>query len=185
MNIVCIGDSLTTGYGLTKENCWVSLLNKDTDTIKFINKGVNGDTSIGILSRFFSDVISYSPEKCIIMCGSNDLIINKSVNSIIDNITLMVKDCINNKVYPIILSPPKISRDLAINFWSNNLNYDLINSKLSLLNDHLENFCKEKKLFFISLFNLIPSQNNYYTDGLHLSYESNKLIFLEIKNRLA
>ncbi|MDM0585184.1 SGNH/GDSL hydrolase family protein [Clostridium perfringens] len=63
MNIICIGDSLTFGYGVGQENSWVSLLNDEKN--KFINKGVNGDTSTGILSRIYEILkpIILSPPK--------------------------------------------------------------------------------------------------------------------------
>ncbi len=33
MNIICIGDSLTFGYGVGQENSWVSLLNDEKKQI--------------------------------------------------------------------------------------------------------------------------------------------------------
>ncbi|MPQ44191.1 GDSL-type esterase/lipase family protein [Clostridium tarantellae] len=183
MSLICIGDSLTAGYGISKKDCWVSKLNENN--FNFINKGVNGDTSIGILSRFFSDVIANNPEKCIIMCGTNDIIMNKSVSTIIDNLNLMVKDLLSSKIVPIILSPPKIFKDLAIKYWSSNINYDLVNLKLNQLNEDLKIFCKKNNVLLISLFDLIPLNSIYYTDGIHLSYESNEVIYTKIKNRLA
>ncbi len=41
------------------------------------------------------------------MCGSNDIIMNKSISSIIDNIRLMTDDCNSLNIKPIILSPLK------------------------------------------------------------------------------
>ena len=56
MNIVCIGDSLTKGYGVNPSKCWVSML-QDSLNVPTVNKKRKLlDTSSGILSRFSRDV---------------------------------------------------------------------------------------------------------------------------------
>ena len=146
MNIICIGDSLTFGYGVGQENSWVSLLNDEKN--KFINKGVNGDTSTGILSRIYEILKSSDSKICLIMCGSNDIIMNKSISSIIDNISLMTDDCNSLNIKPIILSPPKIYGDLAIKRWDSSIDYEKCNSKLHKYARELD-LKKKKKQFVI------------------------------------
>lgn len=184
MKIVCIGDSLTFGYGVRKNKCWVSLIN-GTDKYHVINKGVNGDTSVGILSRFFKDVVTHSPTACTIMCGSNDLLMGKNINDILDNINLMLKDCEIKNIAPVIISPPKILSDLASLLWSNDINYDIVNSKLKELDEKLLDLSTKNKCTFISLYNLLPLDKVYYTDGLHLSESGNEYISNIIKEKLA
>ena len=184
MKIVCIGDSLTFGYGVRKDKCWVSILNSNTK-LEILNKGTNGDTSVGILSRFFKDVVLYSPTVCTILCGSNDLLLGKEVDAIIANISLMIKDCELKGIVPIIISPPKILSDLSSLLWSNDINYDIVNSKLKELNEKLLAFCNENSINFISLYTLLPLDKMYYTDGLHLSESGNEYIYNIIKEKLA
>lgn len=184
MKVVCIGDSLTFGYGVRKNKCWVSILNS-TEKYEVINKGVNGDTSVGILSRFFKDVVSHSPVACTIMCGSNDLLIGKNVDNIVDNIDLMIKDCALKNIVPIVISPPKVLSELASLLWSNDINYDIVNSKLQALDEKLSYLCSKNNLNFVSLNNLLPLENIYYTDGLHLSESGNEYVYKIIKEKLA
>lgn len=44
MNILCIGDSLTYGYGIRRAETWCALASQLTGHT-FINKGVNGATT--------------------------------------------------------------------------------------------------------------------------------------------
>ncbi|WP_300260214.1 GDSL-type esterase/lipase family protein [Clostridium sp.] len=182
MNIICIGDSLTFGYGVGQENSWVSLLNDEKN--KFINKGVNGDTSTGILSRIYSILKSSDSSICLIMCGSNDIIMNKSISSIIDNIQLMTDDCNSLNIKPIILSPPKIYNDLAIKRWDSSIDYEKCNSNLEKYAKKLGLFCKKNNLLFIDLNSTLPFNSLNYTDGLHLSLKGNTLISNLVKIHL-
>ena len=61
MKICCLGDSLTAGYGVRPENCWVSLLNHRT-SYTWINCGIPGDTSLGMLTRLRTDILPQKPD---------------------------------------------------------------------------------------------------------------------------
>lgn len=50
MKIVCIGDSLTKGFKIKKKESWVSLADANSDHT-WINQGILGDSSAGLLSR--------------------------------------------------------------------------------------------------------------------------------------
>ena len=52
-NIVCLGDSLTEAYIINNKDCWVELLQAKLPQ-NFINSGISGDTTAGMLSRFTS-----------------------------------------------------------------------------------------------------------------------------------
>lgn len=182
MNIICIGDSLTFGYGVGQDNSWVSLLNDENNN--FLNKGVNGDTSTGILSRIYSTLKSNDLDICLIMCGSNDILMNKSIDSIIENIKLMVDDCNSLSIKPIILSPPKIYESLALERWDSSINYDNCNCKLEEYSNKLNLFCKENNILFIDINDNLPFDSSNYTDGLHLSIKGNILVSQLIKRVL-
>ncbi len=73
MKLICIGDSLTTGYGVFRNERWTEIL-KDRYGFEVVNKGVNGDTTAGMLDRFFDDVVLPGADLVIIMGGCNDLL---------------------------------------------------------------------------------------------------------------
>ena len=56
MKMVCIGDSLTYGLGIPVNENWAALLGRELG-FEVVNKGVNGDTSGGMLARLERDVL--------------------------------------------------------------------------------------------------------------------------------
>lgn len=182
MNMLCIGDSLTFGYGVGPENSWVKLING----LKFstINKGINGDTSTGILSRIYQTLIACRPDICLIMCGSNDLLMGKSIKSIVENIELITKDCLGLGVIPIIMAPPKVYCSLALESWDSSLNYDEINNQLEFFSKELKSFAIKNGFKFIDITNSLPFHISNYSDGLHLSIKGNEIIAEIVKKAL-
>ena len=76
-NILFIGDSLTSGYGLDNGNDFVSELTKITKKNNYdfnlINMGVSGDTTSGGLSRL-NWSISPNTRGIVILLGANDML---------------------------------------------------------------------------------------------------------------
>ena len=77
--IVCLGDSLTEGYGASspgavdKSNSYPAFLQKKV-SIQVINAGISGDTSADALARTARDVLSNDPQLVIILLGGNDFL---------------------------------------------------------------------------------------------------------------
>lgn len=182
MDIVFIGDSLTYGYGVTKETSWVTLLTRDM-SLKYLNKGVNGDTTVGMLSRFYQDVILNNPTYCFIFGGTNDLLIGRNLTTVYDNLLLMVRDCIDHQIIPVLLIPPYIAAKQASSIWSSSIDYNLINMNLEILKKQLKIY--KPQIITIDLFT--PTQYVYskfkdiYLDGIHLNIKGHVLIHHEIK----
>lgn len=183
MDIVFIGDSLTFGYGVIKESSWVNLFIKKHD-FSYINRGINGDTTIGILSRFFKDVIENSPKYCFILGGTNDFLSGKSAESVFDNILIMIKDCKENNIEPVILVPPYVAEKEATVGWSSSINYNNINKEILSLKAFLEYSCLEEALLYIDLFAVTKSyyldHMDIYIDGIHPNATGHNLIYKEI-----
>lgn len=102
--IVCIGDSLTEGYGVDKTQCWCDLLAEELG-IEIINSGISGDTTGGMLARFHEMVIRHQPGHVIIMGGTNDLWLNLPYNLIIANIMAMTRYARHHGIVPVIGVP--------------------------------------------------------------------------------
>lgn len=77
MKLVCLGDSLTYGYGVPRRDCWVSLCAERTGHT-LVNRGITGDTAGGMLSRFGRDVLNERPDRVLIMGGANDIFLTGS-----------------------------------------------------------------------------------------------------------
>ena len=50
MRLICIGDSLTFGYGVHLSQRWTQLCAQETGW-ELVNEGINGDTTGGMLAR--------------------------------------------------------------------------------------------------------------------------------------
>lgn len=84
VKIVCLGDSNTYGRkttdGTQTENPYPKVLENrlkeisDYLDITVLNKGINGNTTFNMYSRFNSDVVANNPDMVIIMTGTNDCI---------------------------------------------------------------------------------------------------------------
>lgn len=107
--IVFIGNSIVAGYPWSRGKSFVSRVRdalkgteenlprpgfaKDTGFI-ILNKGVNGDTTAGLLSRFNQDVLDQAPDMVFILSGTNDFIYrDASPEEAFANMELMANLC--------------------------------------------------------------------------------------------
>ena len=171
MKVVCLGDSLTYGYGVRRGEVWTALLKKKFK-IEVLNKGISGDTSAGMLSRLYSDVILEKPSYAIIMGGTNDFIWNLSVGQVMANIISMVFQIMHNNIKPLIGLSVPICVKTAVDRWGFVGDFENINMDLKGLNNSLKNFCKNYNIKIIDFYSELKEE--YYIDGLHLNSEGNK-----------
>lgn len=179
IKVVCLGDSLTFGYGVSKKERWTELL-KDRVDFKIINKGVNGDTTPGMLSRSFKDVISNNPDYAIIMAGTNDLLMGRSLASIEENVKSLYKEMESGNITPIIGIQPSIAEDMAEKYWEPGIDYKNVNKNIDKYRNWVIN--NDKSLKYADFYEVIKSackngtSADYYVDGLHLTADGHKLI---------
>ncbi len=177
-DVIFFGDSLTFGYGVAKKDSWVYKLIKE-HSLSSLNKACNGDTTIGMLTRYYTDVITYNPSKIFIMGGTNDLLLGKSVASIIDNIKIMINDAININSKVIIGIPPKIIVEMANMCFSPSSFYDYAENELLNLKKELIKLCSNYQIPYINFYDLTVDKNDIYLDGIHLSALGHELMYKE------
>ncbi|NCB42216.1 MAG: arylesterase [Clostridia bacterium] len=180
MKIICIGDSLTRGYGVLPSETWVALLNKSKKA-EFINKGINGDTSGGMLARFQKDVIDEKPEMVLIMGGVNDLITGNYIGGVQTNIMAMVQQAYHNGITPIIGTCIKVNAATFREDWAELTSIKDLNWKIHEYRRWLIKFCRIFRttcIDFLYEFDLRIHQNyDYYLpDGLHPKQEGHQLL---------
>lgn len=185
MKIVFIGDSLTFGYGIEKKYRWIELFKNETG-FEAINRGVSGDTTAGMLSRFHRDVVMKNPNFAFIMGGSNDFILGRSISSVLDNMITMIKDCKDNNIIPVVGIQTYVIGDIAKLYWDPYLDYSYVNSLIMTYKNSMINFCKENSIAYVdfnSLLDNLVNPNNassYFFDGLHPTKEAHKIMSEEI-----
>lgn len=158
---VLFGDSMT-------ENIYHYLPNDGS----FVDMGISGDFSIGLLKRF-ENIKNYHPDNVFIMIGINDLIEKIPVEVIFSNYRKLIrriqKELPDTKIY-VQSTLPTTGRESIFGSSQN------INNRVEKLNGCLKKYCWEKGINYIDMYNDFTDENNelkkmYTTDGIHLNKE--------------
>lgn len=184
-NLILIGDSLTFGFGVPKKDSWVFKLKEKFNSMNILNKGINGDTTSSMLTRYYKDVLSKSPKKIFIMGGTNDLLSGRDVNYISKNIELMIKEGLDNNAEILVGIPPLIIKEIAEKLFIPSNYYNHCFESLPLLRKSIINLQKKYPFKYIDFYELTKNHINekIFLDGIHLNIEGNKLLldcFLDV-----
>ena len=75
-SLLIYGDSISAGYGMSKEKQWSVILqekiNKENLKIKVINSSISGETTSGGLARISQTIESIKPDYLFLELGGND-----------------------------------------------------------------------------------------------------------------
>lgn len=108
--IVALGDSLTEGYGLTKEDAYPALLQERLQRtypgVRIINAGVSGSTSASAESRLKWQ-LKNKPNLLFLALGANDGLRGLSVDAMKKNLEKTIELAKTNKIH-VILAGMKI-----------------------------------------------------------------------------
>jgi acyl-CoA thioesterase-1 len=93
--VLVVGDSLSAGYGLTREQAWPSLLQARLSDRghphRVVNASISGDTTRGGLARLPDALEIHDPELVIIELGANDGLRGIPVAEIRRNLSEMIQ----------------------------------------------------------------------------------------------
>jgi lysophospholipase L1-like esterase len=180
VRVVALGDSLTVGFrsgvGLFCEQEPTPYTDTLTDRIRrdfadgafsveVVNKGVNGDLTEQMLSRFDSDVLHLSPKIVIVLGGSNDLGWGLAPTEVFSNLLQMYTLSLKSAITPIACTVPSV------------LGFDAGIPPRLELNELIRRHCQRMQLRIVDLFSVTMHQDTrcldprYSSDGLHLSAE--------------
>jgi lysophospholipase L1-like esterase len=132
-------------------------------SVEIINKGIVGELSEQMVTRFDSDVIQLSPRVVIILGGSNDLGWGIAPKEILQNLSTMYRRSRENQITPIGCTVPSI------------LGYDEGILPRIVLNRLLQEHCREIGIRCVDVFRATLDKDTnrlalqYSSDGLHLN----------------
>jgi len=96
-NILVLGDSLSSAYGINKDEGWVALLQQKLSREKYkyrvINASVSGDTTRTGLSRIETALRSHKPRIVIIALGGNDGLRGLAFSEIENSLASIIEHC--------------------------------------------------------------------------------------------
>ena len=110
--MICLGDSLTEATDIPVGHAWPSLV-ANSIHLDVINHGIGGDTTAGMLARFYPDVVAAKPAIVLIMGGTNDLWWDLEVNAILANLFSIVFQARHHGIAPMIGMPPPVAVAVA------------------------------------------------------------------------
>ncbi len=179
--IVCLGDSLTEGVDLERCYRWTAGVESAVG-VEVVNRGIGGDATGGMLSRFYPDVLSLKPDMVLILGGTNDLWWDLGVNTILANIFSIACQARYHDITPVVGLPLPIFKEAAQrqDFAPPMGGYDHCLEKLSSLIKALEGAAGDSDIptldFYHPFFNAEGEvEGDYFLeDGLHANKEGHR-----------
>lgn len=149
MKILCLGDSLTQGYGVNYGLGWVELLNKDGTNMELYNEGLNGDTLEGMRLRLGHKKDLKIYKAVTLMGGTNDILMGANFESCYQKYKRICDEIIEKGSKPIIMAPMEVVYD-----------YGNINKQIKKYHDVLLELSEEKECIFIDFHSLFEEAKN-------------------------
>jgi lysophospholipase L1-like esterase len=106
--VLALGDSLTEGVGVKREEAWPALLAEQTGWA-VVNGGVSGNTSSDALQRLPALLDEHKPVLVLVMLGGNDMLRKIQQQQTVDNLAKIIVLCRASGAQPVLLGTPQPS----------------------------------------------------------------------------
>ena len=181
--LVCHGDSLTAAGDLDKRSIWPSLVESNLK-IKVLNSGIGGDTTGGLLSRFYPEVLRHRPDAVLIMGGTNDLWWDLDIKMILANIFAMTCQAEHHDITPLVglPIPMDVKKACSQEFAAPEGGYDRCVEKLAALAKALARSAKQNDIACLDFYHPFCDKSGnaldrfFLDDGLHPNESGHRLM---------
>ena len=121
MKVICIGNSLTFGYGVRPSQRWTRLCAQETGW-EIVNEGISGDTTGGMLVRLRAllaerDICVQRP-LVLLMGGANDIFFSGTDTGARANMGAMLNQLLSTGIHTMIGVPTPICAENAPPAWA-------------------------------------------------------------------
>ncbi|MEZ4104478.1 MAG: arylesterase [Candidatus Paceibacterota bacterium] len=164
IKIIALGDSLTAGYGLSKEDSYPSILETKLKglglNVLVVNEGVNGDVAGEVLARV-DDIKAQEPNIVLLGIGGNDALrsidLDQTYNNL-DQTILSLKAGENAPVVILLQMKAPITSGLGY---------------VEKFNSMYEELSKKHKILLLPFMTseVFLDKNNKISDGIHFNRE--------------
>lgn len=184
--LYCLGDSLTFGLGVRRQERWTSLAEQAAG-IPVRNLGCNGDTTGGMLVRLNSQILSLHNAAMasgdltgvLLMGGSNDIFYSGSAEAARGNMGAMIHETLSAGLQPIVGIPLPVDSKLAPRRWADVVDFE---RAAALLEEYAQWLKAFSDAFSVSTLNFREDFLNpdgtvareLYLDGLHPNREGHQ-----------
>lgn len=183
MKVICFGDSLTFGYGVNPDKCWVRRFAALTGA-RTVNLGVNGDTTAYILQRIKAYIGQGEVEKgdAVFICGGeNDVLMYGASMYDVQNMVSACGYVRDAGAEPfVIIQPGFVPSDYP---FYGDMDLEYINRNHDNYASALLEKCAELGINHTDLRKVIAGRRELYIDGVHLTEEGHRLCATDITTR--
>lgn len=175
--ILCFGDSLTYGYGVSQAKVWHQLLAKEKE-LRILNRGQNGDSLLGMSIRLQRDVFDSGADLCFFMAASNDLISGRKLEDVYADIKEIREKISQAGIRCIYFLPPPAIAELAQVSWDSWPDYQVFNKDLEKIGLWAQEDFPEDFLNIYAGFSSLEylERKKLYLDGIHLTSQGHALL---------
>ena len=184
LHIACLGDSLTSGYEVRKEETWVFLAGQElAPMVVLYNHGLIGDTTTGMLKRLHADILPSRPDAVLLMGGANDIAYDGSAAPARANIPVMARSIADLGATPLLGIPPPYIPSPREEWGSLS---DLIKTaaEYNRYADWLRDFCASSNYRTVDFRACFEERvkrdkttpNSYFLDGLHFNAKGHQVL---------
>ena len=166
---VFLGDSITEGYGVRRDACWVA-----QQRGYICNRGISGDTTAGMHRRFQAHVLREAPDRVVIMGGLNDLLLGYSVESVCANLKTMYDTALQSEItlIPAICVRPCFDELIETGWIGSRQQLSLLPEKIEYQENWIRSYVKMHECRYIDFarhfFEYTPDgYQRYFFDGVH------------------
>ena len=143
----------------------------------FVGRGISGQVTAQMLSRFQADVIALNPKMVVIMAGTNDIAMNNGyieLEHILQNIQSMCELAKYHKIKPVLCS----CLPAAAFKWRPNMTPA---EDIKRLNEMIKEYAKANKIKYIDYYSALADEEGglpkkYAKDGVHPNLEAYKIM---------
>ena len=186
MKVVGLGDSLTYGYAVPSGEGWFDRMADYFPTLNWVNCGIPGDSTQGMLYRFERDVVQQKADVVTILGGVNDLMSRASVDSVAERLIQIGELAEEHGIIPFMLLPLSVSLYPGLAGWVTPKQAQLLHQQIIDLRKQIQIAVLKYKWCSFDLMSVAPDsdflEECFLEDGVHVSSWLHKLISQGLKN---
>ena len=186
MELICLGDSLTYGYGVRSAQRWSTLVGQALQC-EVTNLGICGDTTGGMLVRLNTEIMPKLRNRTLgqrpfvlLMGGVNDIFYSGTDTGARANMGAMLQELLTAAARCVLLSPLAVSFDTLTPEWREMIR-PACEEQLAAYHSWQAAFCRTFHVPYIELYDLLRGPDGkplpeLYLDGLHPTAEGHRLM---------
>lgn len=173
MTILCIGDSLTYGYGVGRDETWCALASRLTGH-RFLNYGVNGATTGEMLDSLRSFRLSADrPDAVFLLGGLNDLFMGMPLRIPLEHLRAACEHARSTGVPPVVGLPSQISGTVEDGWCDGPIDMGKVRAAYAEFAEALHIQCRSEGIDTIDLRPVL-GQADLAFDGIHLNRQGHR-----------